>query len=171
MISTSQSKLQIETNSVIRFQIKLEYLEVAANWYTLFTAFNTLIILKKSMTKRPVFLQLTKIHLPVAAIVSLLHRVSGILLSLLIPVFIFLFGLSIRDHQGYLQVLDLLNSIPGKLVVVFLVWVLAHHFFAGLRFLLIDLDVGLLKTTAARSAWLVHIGAVSVAALTLGFIL
>jgi succinate dehydrogenase / fumarate reductase cytochrome b subunit len=123
------------------------------------------------MTKRPVFLQLTKIHFPVAAIVSILHRVSGVLLSLLIPVFIYLFGLSLRDQQGFSKVLDLLNSAPGKLITVFLVWMLSHHFFAGLRFLLIDLDVGLLKTTAARSAWLVHASALIVAAITLGLVL
>jgi succinate dehydrogenase / fumarate reductase cytochrome b subunit len=123
------------------------------------------------MTKRPVFLQLGKIHFPVAAIVSILHRFSGVLLSLLIPVFIYLFGLSIRDQQSYFQVLHIINSLPGKLITVFLVWVFSHHFFAGLRFLLIDLDLGVKKNTAARSAWLVHICAATVAAITLGIML
>jgi len=123
------------------------------------------------MNRRPIFLQLTKIHFPVAAIVSILHRFSGVILSLLIPVFVYLFGLSIRDQQSYFQVLYLLKSVPGTLILVFLVWLLSHHFFAGLRFLLIDLDIGISKASAARSAWLVHIGAVTVAAITLGFML
>lgn len=123
------------------------------------------------MNKRPVFLQLTKIHFPVAAIVSILHRFSGVLLSLLIPVFIYLFGLSLRDEQSYFQVLHLLHSVPGKLITGFLIWVLSHHFFAGLRFLLIDLDVGIVKAAAARGAWLVHISAIVVTAIMLGILL
>lgn len=148
----------------------MENLEVTLFWYTLCTAFQP--PLKNSyMTKRPVFLQLTKIHFPVAAIVSILHRFSGVLLSVLIPVFIYLFGLSIQDQRGYMQALEFLHSVPGKVVIVFLVWVLSHHFFAGLRFLLIDLDVGVIKSSAARSAWLVHVGAITAALVAVGYML
>jgi succinate dehydrogenase / fumarate reductase cytochrome b subunit len=123
------------------------------------------------MTNRPIFLNLSKIHFPVAAVVSIVHRVSGVLLSLSIPLVIYLFGISIRDEQGYTYVANLIASMGGKLVMVFLLWNLAHHFFAGIRFLLIDLDIGIAKAAAARSAWLVHVVAAGVALLTLGILL
>ena len=138
-------------------------LEVTVNWYTLNKTMKTM--------NRPIFLNLTKIHFPVAAVVSILHRLSGVLLSALIPVGIYLFGLSIRDEQSYTTVLNLLASPLGKFVLVLLFWTLAHHFFAGIRFLLIDLDLGLERTAAARSAWFVHIAAVVVALLALGILL
>lgn len=125
----------------------------------------------KTMINRPIFLNLTKIHFPVAAVVSIMHRLSGVLLSLFAPVFIYLFGISVKDEHGFSTVVGLLTSMPGKLMAVILLWNLAHHFFAGLRFLLIDLDIGITKTTAARSAWLVHISAAGMAALALGLML
>lgn len=127
--------------------------------------------MKRIMEKRPIFLNLTKIHFPVAAIVSIFHRISGILLSLSIPLLVYLFGLSIKDEQSFATVLSLTASPAGKLAIVFLVWALSHHFFAGLRFLLLDVDVGLRKTTAARSAWLVHIASAAVVLASLGLIL
>ena len=125
----------------------------------------------KTMTNRPVFLNLFKIHFPVAAVVSILHRFSGVLLSVLTPLFIYLFGLSIQGEESFLSVVSLLTSMPGKLVAALLVWIFAHHFLAGVRFLLLDIDIGLSKSSAAQSAWLVHIGAVAVAALALGLML
>ena len=123
------------------------------------------------MINRPKFLNLAKIHFPVAAVVSAMHRISGVLLSLSLPILIYLFGLSIKDEHGYTLVVNLINSIVGKLITVILVWNLMHHFLAGVRFLLIDLDVGITKTAAARGAWLVNIGALGTAILALGLLL
>ena len=123
------------------------------------------------MINRPTFLNLTKIHFPVAAVVSILHRLSGVILSLFAPVLIYLFGLSIKDEQNFSTVVSLLTSTPGKVIGVFLVWNLAHHFFAGIRFLLLDLDIGISKTTAANTAWWVHFSAAGTAVLTLGLML
>lgn len=122
----------------------------------------------KTIQNRPIFLNLIKIHFPVSAVVSILHRVSGVLLSLSIPVLVFLFGLSIKDEQSYSRVADWLTGIGGKLIVVFLLWNLAHHFLAGIRFLLLDLDIGITKIGAARSAWVVHVGAAIIALIVLG---
>ena len=119
------------------------------------------------MNQRPKFLQLHKIHFPVAAVVSILHRISGVLLSVSIPISVYLFGLSIRDESGFTQVIELITSVPGKFAGAVLLWALAHHFLAGIRFLLLDVDIGITKTAAARSAWLVHAGAASIAVLAL----
>ncbi|WP_455211583.1 succinate dehydrogenase, cytochrome b556 subunit [Kaarinaea lacus] len=125
----------------------------------------------KTMINRPIYLNLFKIHFPVAAVVSILHRFSGVLFSLLTPLVIYLFGLSIEGEQSFSRVVSLFSSMPGKLITAILVWIFAHHFLAGVRFLLIDIDIGLSKSSAAQSAWLVHIGAVAMAALALGLML
>ena len=111
------------------------------------------------INERPVNLDLLHMRMPVMAIVSILHRVSGVLLIMLIPYGIYLFGLSLESEQGFVQVQAQLCSWPGKIFVVVLSWIMSHHLCAGLRVLLIDIDVGVLKNSAITGAWLVHTGA------------
>lgn len=106
--------------------------------------------------------------MPVMAVVSILHRISGVAMVLLIPLLVYLFDLSLRDEQGFQTVLDLLRSTPVRLLEVLLVWLLAHHFFAGVRFLLLDMDWGVEKSVARKSAWLVHGAAIVVTLLIIG---
>jgi len=110
-------------------------------------------------TERPVNLDLLQMRMPVTAIVSILHRISGILLIMLIPYAIYLFGLSLESEQGFAQVQAQLCSWPGKLFIVVLSWIMSHHLCAGLRFLLIDIDIGVQKKSARTGAWLVHVAA------------
>ncbi len=119
-------------------------------------------------TGRPVFLDLRKIRMPVMAFVSILHRVSGVLMVLLLPALVYLFELSLRDEQGFRAVIDILHRAPVKLLGVLLVWLLAHHFFAGIRFLLLDMDVGVQKAEARKTAWMVHAAAVITVILVVG---
>jgi len=120
---------------------------------------------------RPVFLELTRIRMPVNAVVSILHRLSGLLLFAALPFVIYLLSLSLRDEQGYAEVQALFGSAAVKLLGILMGWALAHHVLAGLRFLLIDLKVGVERETFKRNAWMVN--ALSVLALLLagGFIL
>lgn len=106
--------------------------------------------------QRPVYLNLFKIRLPVMGTVSLFHRLSGVLLALATPLFVYLFELSLRGPESYAQALAWLERPWVKLLGTLLLWSLAHHLLAGVRFLLIDLDVGVEKSAARRSAWLVH---------------
>jgi len=106
--------------------------------------------------QRPVFLNLTKIRLPVTGVVSILHRVSGLLLALTIPLLIYLFDLSLRNSAGFAQAQQLLQSPLLKLILTGGIWALAHHMIAGVRFLLIDLDIGVVKSAARMSAWITH---------------
>lgn len=105
---------------------------------------------------RPVFLDLTRIYMPVNAVVSFAHRVSGVLLVLTLPLMIYLLSLSLRDEQGYERARALLGSVPLKLLAVIVAWALAHHLFAGVRFLLIDLKLGIERETFKRGAWIVN---------------
>ncbi|MDH5387921.1 MAG: succinate dehydrogenase, cytochrome b556 subunit [Gammaproteobacteria bacterium] len=105
--------------------------------------------------KRPVYLNLFKIRLPIAGVVSLAHRASGILMFLAMPFIVYLLDLSVQSHEGFEQVLFILQHPFLVAVQVLFVWALAHHLFAGIRFLLIDADIAIEKIPANRSAWLV----------------
>lgn len=111
----------------------------------------------KSKQKRPKFLNLFAIHLPVAGVTSFAHRVSGTLMFLTIPALIYLFGLSVRDARGFATAQSILDSVYAKLVCTLLAWSLAHHLLAGIRFLLMDIDIGEQLAAAKLSAWLVNI--------------
>ena len=105
--------------------------------------------------RRPVYLNLFKIRLPTTGIVSFAHRVSGFLLFLAIPFSVYLLDLSVGSQQGFDQTLRLLQHPVLQFAMLILVWALAHHFLAGIRYLLLDFDVGVEKTGSNVSAWLV----------------
>ena len=116
-----------------------------------------------TLDNRPVFLNLLKIRQPVTAVLSIFHRISGVVMVLSLPGFIYLLSLSLRDQAGFDHVVTLLGSSPVKIAAVGLCWVFAHHLLAGLRFLILDFDIGVERATARRTAWLVHAAAAMVA--------
>ncbi len=111
---------------------------------------------------RPVFLNLFRIRFPVTAVLSILHRILGLLLVLCIPPAIYLFGRSLQDEQGFNEVVALLQGPFFRLLSVLLVWALAHHLFAGIRYLLLDLEYGVSRKAARFSAYLVILLALGV---------
>lgn len=106
----------------------------------------------ESKDNRPVYLNLFKIRLPVAGMVSLAHRASGILMFLAIPFMVYLLDLSVQSVESFEQALDLLQQPYVMAAGLLIVWALAHHLFAGIRFLLIDADIGVDKKMATMSA-------------------
>lgn len=102
---------------------------------------------------RPKFLNLFRIHLPVTGVVSFAHRVSGALLVIFLPLVVFLFAYSLQSEQGFEQVIALLHSWWGKAAMVLILWALLSHLLSGVRFLLLDLDIGIRLTPARVSAW------------------
>ena len=107
----------------------------------------------------PKYLNLLRIKLPVGGVASIGHRISGVLMFLMIPLAVWLFGLSLESAQGFRQAQDYLDSAPLLVILLLLVWSLSHHLLAGIRHLLFDIDIGIEKTPARFSAWLVNIGA------------
>lgn len=103
-------------------------------------------------------MDLLRIRMPVVAVLSFAHRVTGGMLCLLIPFVIYLLDLSLRDAQGYAEALAILASPAVKFMAVLLLWGFAHHLLAGIRFLLIDADIGVERDSARRSAWVVNVG-------------
>ena len=94
--------------------------------------------------------QIASYRLPAAGWVSILHRISGALMFLLLPVVLWAFGLSLRSPQGFAEVASVLGSWPMKLVAVVLFWGLAHHFCAGIRHLGSDICPRMLSKQAGR---------------------
>lgn len=105
--------------------------------------------------KRPVYLNLLKIHLPLTGIVSFAHRITGVILFLALPFIVYLLDLSIESEQSFQKAQDILNQPFIILVQILLIWSLAHHFFAGIRYLFIDAEIGIDKSQARLGAWLV----------------
>ena len=116
----------------------------------------------------PVFLSLLKIRLPVTAVTSILHRISGLLLFLSIPAGIYLLNKSLQGKQDFIVVSGWLGNPVTKVLLTIVLWAFFQHFFAGLRFLLLDIDVGIQRQRARASAWLVNIAALLVTALIVG---
>ncbi|MBI5450628.1 MAG: succinate dehydrogenase, cytochrome b556 subunit [Gammaproteobacteria bacterium] len=110
---------------------------------------------------RPVFLDLTRIHLPVTAVLSIAHRLAGVLLFLFIPLSIYLLQRSLRDAQGFQSVVATLGHPGWRALLIMLIWAFAHHLFAGLRFLLLDIEVGVDRDRSRHSAWLVIIAGIA----------
>ena len=106
---------------------------------------------------RPVYLNLFKIRLPTTGIVSFAHRVSGFLLFLAIPFSIYILDLSVSSADGFEHGLRLLQQPVLQLFLLLAVWALVHHFLAGIRYLLLDFDIGVDKTGSNISAWAVLI--------------
>jgi succinate dehydrogenase / fumarate reductase cytochrome b subunit len=121
--------------------------------------------------RRPVFFNLLQIQLPVGALTSIAHRVTGVLLALGIPFSIYLLDRSLQGPQSYAKVTGLLDNWAWRTGAIVFAWALAHHSLAGVRHLLSDIDIGSQLPAARRSAWLVNGGGVAVALATAGVLL
>lgn len=105
--------------------------------------------------KRPVNLNLLKIRFPAAAIVSILHRVSGVIVFLLLPLLLWLLSQSLASVATFNALhADLMQ--PGlKFFVWALLSALLYHFVAGIRHLFMDAGIGETLIGGKLSAYLV----------------
>jgi len=77
------------------------------------------------------------------------------LLFLALPFAVYLLDLSIESEATFAEIQQILNQPIMLIAQVLILWSLAHHFFAGIRFLLIDAEIGVEKSQARTGAWLV----------------
>jgi succinate dehydrogenase / fumarate reductase cytochrome b subunit len=112
---------------------------------------------------RPVFLNPLAIGLPVGALTSIGHRVSGVFLALSVPAWLYLWSLSLRDEEGFMRASHLMGHAVVKGALVLFIWALAHHVLAGIRHLLSDLNVGSTLRSARKSAYAANLGGVAMA--------
>lgn len=113
---------------------------------------------------RPVYLDLLRIRQPLPAIISLMHRISGVLLFLAIPLLLTALQESLASPARFN---NLQQSSGFKLALFFLCAAYAYHFFAGLRFFLLDLHWGVGLKSARLTSWAV-LGASLLSLLLLG---
>ncbi len=102
---------------------------------------------------RPVYLNLLAIRLPLPALVSILHRVSGALLFLIgIPLLLWAVQRALVSADAWAQMRVMVAHPFGKLVLIVLAWAYLHHFLAGMRHLLMDLHIGVNLQAGRQSA-------------------
>ena len=109
-----------------------------------------------------VFKDLTTYRLPWAGRVSILHRISGVLMILMLPFIIWLFDKSISSEISFMQFTAAFENgiwiFPAffvKLVVLGLIWAFMHHFCAGIRHIYMELTHKLSKDFGRQSAQVV----------------
>jgi len=110
----------------------------------------------RTTNKRPLKnLYLPGIHLPVGGVVSILHRLTGVLLVICLPFILWILQQSLTDGESYLRINAMLSTWPFRLLVLVLGMGLTHHLLAGLRHLLQDVEIGVTREGGRRGAWIV----------------
>jgi succinate dehydrogenase / fumarate reductase, cytochrome b subunit len=104
---------------------------------------------------RPTYLNLMQIRLPLPGLVSILHRISGAALFLLIPFLLVLFEMSLQSPQTFARFKLVVSYWPIKLIVIGLAWAYLHHLCAGIRHLALDLHYGTELAAARATSWAV----------------
>ena len=105
--------------------------------------------------KRPVYLDLVRIRLPLPGFVSILHRISGLLLFVFAFWLLALLDRSLTSPEGYAQIRETASHPFAKLLLIALGWAFLHHFCAGIRYLLLDMHIGVDLASARATSWAV----------------
>jgi len=102
---------------------------------------------------RPKYYDLNLAHLPPPGLVSILHRVSGLALFFpILPLLLYALQQTLGSEAGWTHWKDVFSRPLVKLVLLAVVWLYAHHFWAGIRYLLLDVHVGIEKQPARTTA-------------------
>ena len=96
--------------------------------------------------------QIIGYRLPLSGLISILHRVSGAILFLLLPFVLYLLDKSLRSEISFTLFKDTLSHWYVKLIVLVLLWSYLHHFCAGIRHLVMDVHVGVDKDSGRQTA-------------------
>ncbi|HJV81533.1 succinate dehydrogenase, cytochrome b556 subunit [Noviherbaspirillum sp.] len=98
------------------------------------------------------FAQTVHYRLPLAGIVSILHRISGLLMFVLLPFILYLLDKSLTSEISFEYFKGYTSHFLVKLAILALVWSYLHHLSAGIRHLVMDLHIGLDKDSARKSS-------------------
>ena len=117
---------------------------------------------------RPKYLSLQallfEIRLPLAGWVSILHRISGVLLFLAGVWLLFILDRSLASEAGFQAIKHYLGLWPVKLSLLVLIWAYCHHFCAGIRYLFLDLHKGVDKASSRRTSVVVLVAGLALTA-------
>ncbi len=92
--------------------------------------------------KRPINLDLTTLHFPVMAITSIMHRLSGIAVFLLLPFMLYVLQASLASEDTFNNLVTQLHQPLYKILLWVFVSALFYHFMAGVRHMIGDLGYG-----------------------------
>ena len=121
--------------------------------------------------KRPVNLDIGSISLPITSYVSILHRVSGVILFFAVAVFLWLFDASLSSPEGFESVKAMFANPVCQVIVWGSLAALAYHVVAGVRHLIMDFGVGEDSFESGRNSARLALGVAIVAiALVTGWI-
>jgi succinate dehydrogenase / fumarate reductase, cytochrome b subunit len=107
------------------------------------------------MATRPKYLNLLQIRMPVPAVVSIMHRVSGAALFVALPALLAWWQCSLTSTDTFAASKTFLGNPLVKIGLIALVWAYLHHLCAGVRHLASDVDLGTELKSARLSSWLV----------------
>ncbi len=117
---------------------------------------------------RPKYLSLTallfEIRLPLPGWVSILHRISGLLLFLAVLWLLFMLDRSLASEAGFESVRRTAGLPLVKISLLVLIWAYCHHFSAGIRCLFLDLDKGVDQATARLTSVMVLVASLALTA-------
>ena len=118
---------------------------------------------------RPKYLSLQallfEIRLPLPGWVSILHRISGALLFVAMVWLLWMLDRSLASETGFSRIKHYAGLWPVKLSLLVLVWAYCHHFCAGIRYLLLDLDKGIDLATARLTSVIVLVSSLALTVL------
>ena len=104
-------------------------------------------------------------RLPPAGIISILHRISGLVPFLALPLLLALIAASFGTPEKFAALVDCLQNPLAKLVLLGLVWAILHHACAGVRYLLMDVHVKVSKAGGRQTAFTVLLVSLALTAL------
>ena len=112
--------------------------------------------LQPTPRQRPKYVDLNLLHLPLPGLVSILHRITGVVMFLfMIPAVLFVLQRTLGSEAGFDRWKAVFSEPIVKLIVLGFVWSYLHHLFAGIRYLLLDIQVGTALQPARTSAIIV----------------
>ena len=120
--------------------------------------------------QRPVFLEIPAIRLPIPGIVSILHRISGVILFIMLPVLLYVLAGTLSREAAFESYQSFVSNPLVKIGLIGFLWANIHHRCAGNRYLLLDAHKGLDLETARLTAKIVLVAAL-VLTLILGVVL
>ena len=91
---------------------------------------------------RPVYLNLFQFRFPLAAIVSIMHRISGVALFVGMALLLDLLAMALESDAGFAEAAALISTLPVKLFIWLVLAALIYHLVAGIRHMLMDFHVG-----------------------------
>jgi succinate dehydrogenase / fumarate reductase cytochrome b subunit len=96
--------------------------------------------------------QIARYRMPLAGLISILHRISGALLFLALPFILYLLERSLTSEDTFAHFKGIVSYWYVKLLLLAMAWAYLHHFCAGIRHLIMDMHIGLTKDAARHSS-------------------